>query len=249
MDALEKIKERVIDYPTTITSEEIEYICRMYNSINTMTMNSICGTKIDINLIEYNQKKIIKTKEELNELLRKICLSSSTGKWLLSIKGITPYLAAKCISLFNVNGKECATQFLKYCGLSGQSTNFNKEAKSVVETIGNVFSRYGNYYRDLYTERLEYEKERNRSGEYVKIAEDYMMKQDTPTIDIVSFYSQGILPPTHIEHRAKIWVEKIFVCHLFTQMYYSKYHKLPKREREGGENNKFYFEPEVSYIQ
>ena len=132
---IENLKDRVISYPTTITSEEIEYICQMYDSIDINKCNSIYGINIDPDLIKYNQEKIIKNKEELNELLKAICLSSSTGKWLLKIKGMTPYLAAMCISLFNVSGKEYAIQFLNYCGLSGQSTNFNKKAKSILSKL------------------------------------------------------------------------------------------------------------------
>ena len=62
-----------------------------------------------------------------------------------------------------------------------------------------------------------------------------MKNENASAADVVSFYSKGVLPPEHIRHKAKIWMEKIFVSHLFTEMYYNKYHKLPKKEREGGE--------------
>ena len=245
---IENLKERVRDYPSTITSEEIEYICQMYDSIDTKACNSIYGINIDPDLIRYNQEKIINNKEELNELLKAICLSSSVGQWLLEIKGMTPYLAAMCISLFNVSGKEYALQFLNYCGLSGQSTNFNKKAKAIIEKIGNILSYNGDRYKSIFNERLAIENEKNRAGSYSDLAEHYIKNENTSASDVFSFYSKGMLPPEHIRHKAKIWMEKIFVSHLFTEMYYSKYHKLPKKEREGGENIR-YSEPEVPYIQ
>ena len=47
MEEISTIKERVRDYPTTITSEEIEYICQMYDSIDINKCNSIYGINID----------------------------------------------------------------------------------------------------------------------------------------------------------------------------------------------------------
>ena len=57
-NTFENLKERVRDYPTTITSEEIEYICQMYESIDLRKCNTMYG--IDPDLIKYNQEKIIK---------------------------------------------------------------------------------------------------------------------------------------------------------------------------------------------
>ena len=252
-DIIENLKERVRDYPSTITSEEIEYICQMYDSIDTKACNSIYGINIDPDLIRYNQEKIIKNKEELNELLKAICLSSSVGQWLLKIKGMTPYLSAMCISLFNVSGKEYALQFLnrikeQVMAILNDSNPFNKKAKAIIEKIGNILSYNGDRYKNIFNERLAIENEKNKAGSYSDLAEHYIKNDNTSAADVFSFYSKGMLPPEHIRHKAKIWMEKVFVSHLFTEMYYSKYHKLPKKEREGGENIR-YSEPEVPYIQ
>ena len=125
---------------------------------------------------------------------------------------------------------------------------FNTFGINIIERIGNILSYNGERYKVIFNERLAIENEKNKAGSYSDLAESYMKNENASAADVVSFYSKGVLPPEHIRHKAKIWMEKIFVSHLFTEMYYSKYHKLPKKEREGGENIR-YSEPEVPYIQ
>lgn len=196
------------------SKEDLDDLLKIYLSIYNKTNQ---GKKSE--LIEELSDQLISTpKKELLEIIELALEQYSVGNWLLKIKGMTPTLATELFLRLEIEGKDCATQFLNYCGINNNDANYNKQLKPVVDRIGFIFAEYSgsdSLYSNLYKERLKYEESRS---------DDY--------------------DPEYCRSKARRWTEKIFICHLFTEMYYSYHGTFPERS----ENSKYNI-PEVEYIK
>lgn len=111
---------------------------------------------------------------------------------------------------------------------------YNKDLKVLVWKIASSFQWGCNdpesVYGRLFSERRILETAKNEKGDY---ADQAAKKLETTNIgkdtDAYKAYSQGMLPKKHIENRAKRWVSKIFVSHLFEEMYRVKNDAIPPR--------------------
>ena len=111
---------------------------------------------------------------------------------------------------------------------------YNKSAKTLMWKVGSSFVWLRNdqesMYGRLYNERVIYETEKNERGEYAEIAEAILASKNfDKSTTAYKEYSKGRLPKAHIAARAQRWVEKIFLSHLFEEMYRVKYNKIPSR--------------------
>jgi hypothetical protein len=253
-----------------------------------------------------------------------ICQSTEVGRWLLSINGLGPVLAAGLLGYLDIEGKDYATQFISYaglndnnrpwlgaeksraivnevCGTSKTVTDdmvaeiavrtqwpytflvkraytekdgkgkwskdklikacsmipYNKELKTHMYKVGSSFQWLCNkpesLYGSLFTQRRQYEMEKNEAGEYAQQAAEKLEKYDIgKTTEAYKAYSQGKLPKAHINARAMRWTEKIFLSHLFEEMYRVRYDKVPPRyyslDKLGEEHNKD-IAPEVPFTK
>ena len=109
---------------------------------------------------------------------------------------------------------------------------YNKDLKTLmVFKIGESFVKVQNrdsLYGRLYAERKALETKLNEEGHY---AEQAARKLATTKIgkdtEAYKWYSKGKLPPAHIHSRARRWAVKIFVSHVFEEMYRVHYGKAP----------------------
>lgn len=129
---------------------------------------------------------------------------------------------------------------------------YNIKLKVLMWKIGESFRKVcnrGSLYGELYKERKAEETAKNSRGEYWEQAA-LMLKRKTfnKSTEAYKWYSQGMLPPKHIEERAKRYAVKIFISHLFECMYLYRYGKMPTMpytiSRMGHED---YISPEVPY--
>jgi hypothetical protein len=95
-----------------------------------------------------------------------------------------------------------------------------KIGESFVKVSGNEKSLYGKLYRD----RKAHEEIKNEAGDYKDQAAVGAARVGRTT-DAYKSYSQGKLSPGHINSRAKRYAVKIFLSHLFEEMYLNHYGK------------------------
>ncbi len=101
---------------------------------------------------------------------------------------------------------------------------YNAELKTLCWKIGASFQWLCNneksLYGRLYSERKALETKRNEEGEYADQAASILASKDIgKNTEAYKAYSQGKLPKAHITARAMRWTEKIFIVHLFEEMY------------------------------
>lgn len=174
---------------------------------------------------------------DIKACLEEYVKNREIGKWLLSICGIGPVLAAGLIAHIDINRVQTAGQIHAFAGLDpsrkwkkGQKRPHNAKLKVICWKIGQSFlktsNRPGDVYGKIYRLRKEYEEKKNEALEYKKQAEMILktvkIKKDT---EAYKWYSQGKLPPGHINARAMRYAVKIFISHFFA-VWYELTHKV-----------------------
>jgi hypothetical protein len=111
---------------------------------------------------------------------------------------------------------------------------YNAGLKTHLWKIGKSFeyqkTREGSVYGRLLAERIVQEITRNEAGKNKElIAKKLSEKNYTKGTDTYNAYMEGKLPMPEINARSRRWVEKIFVSHLFEEMYRVAYDKIPPR--------------------
>ena len=133
---------------------------------------------------------------------------------------------------------------------------YNKELKTLMWKIGQSFNWQCNNPRSLYgrlfSERRIIETARNEGGEYADQAAHILATKNIgKSTTAYQAYSAGMLPKAHINARAQRWAEKIFISHLFEEMYRVEYNRKPPRyyilEKDPLHNKEI--EPEVPYYE
>jgi hypothetical protein len=133
---------------------------------------------------------------------------------------------------------------------------YNKDLKVLLWKISDVFIKNmnrGSRYGELFAERKAYEMANNEKGMYADQAANILATKNIgKSTEAYKWYSKGMLPPAHINARARRWAEKIFLSHVFEEMYRVHYDKVPPRYytlvHSEGKHNKEYA-PEVPYTK
>lgn len=132
---------------------------------------------------------------------------------------------------------------------------YNAELKRICWLVGESFVKVCNrpksLYGAIYKERKIIETKHNEDGDYVEQAALALhTKNYSRTTDAYKAYSIGKLPPAHIQARAKRFAVKLFISHLFEEMYRVQYGKpSPKPYVLEHTNHNDYIEPEVPFTR
>lgn len=111
---------------------------------------------------------------------------------------------------------------------------YNKGLKTHMWKVGDSFhyrmSNLNSLYGALFAERMAKEIDMNEKGLLAEQAALQLQKKDYGKNTIAyKAYIEGKLPKAHIISRARRWTEKIFLSHLFEEMYRVEYDKIPQR--------------------
>jgi hypothetical protein len=168
---------------------------------STEIVNDIIG---DSKVITDDHVALIAAKSQWSyEHIRNKAYNSETGKW-----SKTNIIKAICLKPYNGDLKS-------FCWKIGKSFQWN---------CNNSNSVYGT----LFSEKRVSEIAKNENGVFADQAYE-KMNVVGKTTEAYKSYSQGKLPKAHINNRALRWATKIFISHLFEEMYRVRYDKVPPR--------------------
>jgi hypothetical protein len=111
---------------------------------------------------------------------------------------------------------------------------WNGQLKTLCWKASESFVKCSNHpdclYGELYRVRKDIEIERNEAGLFAaQAAEMLQRKRIGVTTEAYKWYSQGALPPAHIQARSTRWAVKIFLSHMHEALFVSTYHTLPPK--------------------
>jgi hypothetical protein len=161
------------------------------------------------------------------------------GVWCKGVTGIGPVIAAGLLAHIDITKCPTAGHMWSYAGLNpeakwdkGQKRPWNAKLKVLCWKIGQSFVKVSNnpndVYGKIYQQRKAYEQQKNERKEYSDQAARILeSKKISKTTEAYKWYSQGMLPPAHIQQRAERYATKIFLSHLHEFWYEQHYGVKP----------------------
>lgn len=249
LEALNKLKRDIKNAGTTLSKEEARYLVDLYYQMQEYR-------KASDNQVRQLQKEDNKEPHEtlaffannfrtlernIKSVLQVYAESKPIGQWMLSICGIGPVISAGLMANIDITKVQTAGQIQAFAGLDptrewhkGEKRPYNARLKTLCWKIGQCFIKVQNNKEDVYGKifaiRKAYEIERNEKGELADQAKAKLERFNIKkTTDAYKWYSQGKLPPAHINQRASRYAVKIFLSHLFSVWYEMEHKEKPPK--------------------
>lgn len=168
----------------------------------------------------------------IQDALDRYSMYSARGKWLRSIFGIGPVISAAFLAHIDMSKAPTAGALLKFAGQDpsvswekGQKKPWNGRLKTICFHSGSSFikfrSRKNDMYGRLFEPRRNYEIEKNEQGLFADQAKAKLEKFNIDKSTVAyQWYSQGKLPPGHINSRVRRWIVRHFVSHMHDVWYF-----------------------------
>ena len=199
----------------------------------------ITNKALYLQLVEHDFKR---TEETIAKFLGNYAKNDPIGKWLLSITGIGPVLAAALLSYIDISRCETAGSIWQYAGWAGpmkpkqkgEKINYNPKFRVICWKIGRSFIKVSGNKNDIYGKLYKAKKEwyiaKNEAGGFAeKAAYELSAKKYSPDTASYKAYIQGKLPDSQITDMAARFAVKMFLSHLFTLWYeYDRGRPAPK---------------------
>ena len=193
-------------------------------------------------IMNFFTEQLVILEENINTFMDVYTKQHPIGIWLRSIYGIGPVIAAGLLSTFDVTKTKTAGGFWKYIGWEGgperkerkkgEKINYNPEARTLAWKAGHSFkmgwNKESNVYGQLYAKKKAYYIEKNEYGGFVENAKRELNNKKYSKDSIAGkAYSEGKLPPNHIDAMALRFAAKMFLSHMFDIMYMYEYGAEP----------------------
>lgn len=170
----------------------------------------------------------------LNELLENA--SKERGKVIISDEIVEKYAAATQwkFSYFLENAYIKNKWNKEKLIAAAAKIPYNADLKTHMWKIGKSFeylkTNKNSLYGRLLAERIALETGRNEEGYYADYVADKLTKKNYSSgTDTYKAYQEGKMTQVEINARCRRWTEKIFISHLFEEMYRVKNNKIPPR--------------------
>lgn len=192
-------------------------------------------------LIEWLFDSMATLEKDIKSALDAYTSGHPVGEWAKSIIGIGPVISAGLLAHIDITKAPTVGNIWRYAGLDptvewkkGQKRPWNARLKTLCWKIGQSFVKVSNnpkdFYGKLYKERKAYEQAKNEAGDYADQAREKLEKfrigKDT---EAYKWYSQGMLPPAHIQQRAERRTVKLFLAHWHEVAYEHQFGTKPPR--------------------
>lgn len=176
--------------------------------------------------LSFFAKNFENNETDIRKALNAYVLSRPIGRWMMSICGIGPVIAAGLLANIDIHKAPTAGHIWNYAGLNplqewkkGEKRPWNARLKTLCWLLGESFVKVSNrdndFYGHIYRERKELELAKNENGEYAEEAAKQLQKKNySKSTDAYKCYVQGKLPPAHIQSRCKRYAVKLFLSHL-----------------------------------
>jgi hypothetical protein len=161
---------------------------------------------------------------QIKGALDKYSEGQEIGRWMKSVLGIGPVIAAGLLAHIDIEKCPTAGHIWRFAGLDptvtwgkGEKRPWNASLKTLCWKIGQSFMKLSNrddcFYGQAYRARKQFEIERNESGGNAETAKALLPKFNKNT-EAYKHLSAGKLPPAQIDARARRWAVKLFLSHL-----------------------------------
>ena len=161
------------------------------------------------------------------------------GKRIRTVVGIAEVIASGLVAHIDITKAPTAGAIWRFAGLDPTiewkkktKRPFNAQLKVLCWKLGESFVKVsGNekaFYGKIYRERKELEVKRNDNGDFADQAENILEKKNIgKTTEAYKHYTNGKLPPAHIQARSTRYSVKLFLSHLHEVWFKHEYGTNP----------------------
>jgi Transposase IS116/IS110/IS902 family len=174
--------------------------------------------------------------DEVRKMLKKYAEASPVGRWMLSLHGIGPVIAAGMLAHLDIKRAPTAGHFWRFSGLDptckwekGKKRPYNPAMKQLCFHFGECAKRTSgsslSFYGQFYKEKKQLLEERNEAGEFAERAKTFECK----STDWKKVLKQGKLPAGNIDRQACNQTAKMFLSHLHAVMFWEHFNTAPPK--------------------
>lgn len=192
--------------------------------------------------LQYIENQFKETEKIISKFLGYYAKNHPVGRWMMSIKGVGPVISAGMLAYIDIKKCNTAGSIWNYAGWdgsrrvrkSGQKITWNPKFRVLCWKLGESFVKTSNLeddiYGHLYREKKAWYNAKNEAGGFAeKAKQELEFKNWGKDTDAYKCYSNGKLPPSHINAMAKRFAVKMFLSHLFEVWYeYDRGEKPPR---------------------
>ena len=247
LEPVQRLTKDIRTATKDLTSTEARYLVKSYYTLQEFrkaTGNQVkalekSGQPNESLIFFFNQFKTLEN--SVRSILEIYSKNQELGRWCLSITGIGPVITAGLMTHIDITKAPTVGHIWSYAGLApgvrwekGQKRPWNADLKTLCWKVGQSFVKVSNKESDIfgkfYRERKELEQLRNENGEYAEQAENILKtKNFNKSTEAYKWYSQGKLPPAHIQQRAERYAVKLFLASYHEVAYFLHYSELPPK--------------------
>jgi hypothetical protein len=227
--------------------EEARYLVRAYYQMQKDRIRDNAQIKRCVEeqtphaIIDWLAERHAKIEAQIRSALSVYVQSQKVGRWLMSIKGIGPVIAAGLLAHIDIHKAPTVGHIWRFAGLdptvqwkSGEKRPWNAALKVVCWKAGQSFTKVSNhedaFYGKIIKQRKQYETAKNEAGEYAdQAAQTLKTKRIRHDSEARKHYEAGRLPPSRIQQRAERYAVKIFLAHLHHVMYENEFGVPPPK--------------------
>ncbi len=230
MEAQRKLSKDLKEAAKHLTEHEARFLVDLYYTIQEYRKSSDNQTREGEEpgeLLSFfaGQHRVLE-----NNIKRALDIYTSNhviGRWLKSITGIGPVIAAGLLAHIDIRKAPTCGAIWRFAGLDpsatwgkGEKRPWNARLKVLCWKIGESFVKVSGNDSDVYGKvwraRKEQETRKNEAGEYADQAKAILAaKKIGKDTEAYKALSVGKLPPGQIHARAKRYAVKLFLSHLF----------------------------------
>ncbi len=240
---LAKLHKDILKAAATLTDHEVRFLVDSYyryQENRKRALNQRATLEgVPNSIFEWTVQQEVSFEKRMQTALDAYTAVKPIGIWLRAIKGIGPVIAAGLISHIDINKAPTVGHIWQFAGIAGSGQTvwkpktkrpFNVKLKTLCWKAGQSFMKLSNdpecYYGKVYRERKAYEIARNDAGELAEQAAAGAARVAKST-EAYKHYSDGKLPPGHIDARARRYAVKLFLAHFHEELYRTTFGKEP----------------------
>ncbi len=232
-----------------LKGDEIRYMVDTYYIIQEMRkrcenqIRALSDSGEPHDLLDWVYLRFHTLESQVHKALSAFAEAHPVANWAMQIPGIGPVLTAGLIANIDINQCNTVGKLWAFAGQSpdpkhkwrkGQKRPWNASLKRLTYLIGDcLFKTKGkdnSVYGPLFDHRKEYEQKKNDRLEYrEQAAEILRTKNIGKDTDAYKWYSQGKLPPAHIQQRCCRYIAKLFLSHLWEYWYELEFKNPPPK--------------------
>lgn len=185
-------------------------------------------------LVHYGEQFGI-LEEGIKAALKVYAQASVAGRWMLSVIGIGPVIAAGLLAHIKIERCPTAGHLWSFAGMDpsvkwekGQKRPYCARMKQLVFFAGESFIKTQNnkadFYGKFYRDRKTLEEAKNDAGDFAETARIALTERNfSDDTDAKKSYLAGRLPQARIHARARRYAAKLFLAHVHQVMYEERY--------------------------